>query len=62
VIVQIGVDNQYLFIVHRLSVSVTYRPRFWVSSIVFSYVTFLRLTINSCIHQLAQGDLVNTTL
>ena len=43
VIVRIEVDNRYLFIVHRLSVSVTYRFRFWVSFIVFSYVTFFML-------------------
>ena len=55
-------DNRYLFIVYRSSVSVTYRLRLWVSAVVFSYLTFLRFTTNSCIHQLAFGNLVNTTL
>ena len=41
VIVWIEVDNQYLFIVYRSSVSVTYRLRFWVSFIVFFYDNFL---------------------
>jgi len=61
-IVGIEVDNRCLFIVHRLSVSVTYRSCIWVSSVVFSYLIFLRFTTNFCIHEFAKGDFVNTTL